>query len=427
MRLTILPDRFVLELDGVAQTFLEGPQTSEAVQRVKRIKKVFAEGFLDRIIEQERDEPTPVQLDDEDLKSLESLVSSVTSEVGRALIGLTVMQASIKMIEPSQNIRLHKGGAGGENFSWQEGVSMRTLDKPYVTPTLRKYGLLSLNADGFMMTRSLAENYPYSKLYKAALRGAKSAWLDIVDRLELGKLQAEPALRALIGLLLNRTAAFEGLASEAISLTDDFCRQSSGSAIRRLLINYVSADDYSARLYEVALHSAFQILDEEGVFEGSLKPLSQMRSANKKHKNVGDIEIEVAPESRVILEAWDAKFGKVDLRDEVEELYEKLKGQPECKIAGFVTDQEPNFTSSLSNRISEIQDALGGDVSIKIMSFHSFVDGYIASKVDIDRLSKNWLRAFVECLAQRRRTQAPIDEPCHDWLRRYVEFIKAYR
>ena len=208
-------------------------------------------------------------------------------------------------------------------------------------------------------------------------------------------------------------------------MTDDLCSRSNGGAIRRLLKDYVSADDYSARLYEVALHSVFQILDEEGVFEGTLKPLSQMRSANKKHKNVGDIEIEIAPDSRVILEAWDAKFGKVDLRDEVEELFEKLKGQPECRIAGFVTDQEPNISESLSNRILEIEDELGGSVSIKIMSFQKFVDSYIASKVDLDSLSKRWLVAFVECLAQRRRTQAPIDEPCHDWLRRYVEFVKS--
>lgn len=423
MKLTILADKFIFELNGVTQTFLEGPQSPEAAGRVKHIKKVFADGFLDQIIEQEKAEPSCLELDDEDLRGLELLVNSVTSEAGRALIGLTVMQASIKMIEPAQNIRLHKGGAGGKDFSWREGVSMRTLDKPYVTPTLRKYGLLSLNADGFMMTRSLAENYPYSKLYKAALRGAKSAWLDIVDRLELGKLQPEAALRALIGLLLNRTSEFEELSNRALKITDQFCDKADNSSIRSFLLDYILNDDYSARLYEVALHSAFQIMDGEGLFDGYLKPLSQMRSANKKHKNVGDIEIEVMPGSRVITEAWDAKFGKVDLRDELEELFEKLKGQPECKIAGFVTDQEPLISASLFNRITQIEEALGGTVSIKIMSFSDFVDNYIGPRVDLEYFPAAWLRAFVECLAQRRRVQAPIDEPCHDWLRRYVEMV----
>jgi hypothetical protein len=36
-----------------------------------------------------------------------------------------------------------------------------------------------------------------------------------------------------------------------------------------------------------------------------LKPLSQMRSANKKHGNIGDIEI---LEARQIIESWDAKY-----------------------------------------------------------------------------------------------------------------------
>jgi hypothetical protein len=425
VKLTILSDRSILELDGVTQTFLEGSQSPEAVQRVRHIKQVFADGFLDNIIEEEKAEPSCLDLDDDDLDRLSLLVSSVTSEAGRALVGLTIMLASIKMIEPTQSIRLHKGGAGGDNFSWREGVSMRTLDKPYVTPTLRKHGLLSLNADGFMMTRSLAENYPYSRLYKAALRGAKSAWLDIVDRLELGQVKPEAALRALLGLLLNRTSEFEALAEQSLQLTDQFCKISSSAEIRAFLLKYISDDDYSARLFEVAIHSAFQLMDEEGLLEGYLKPLSQMRSANKKHKNVGDIEIEITPESRVITEAWDTKFGKNDLRDEVEELFEKLKGQPECRIAGFITDQEPLISNGLANRIAQIEEALGGNVSIKILSFKDFTEEYIGSRIDLDHSSASWIKAFVGCLAQRRRTQAPIDEPCHDWLRRYVELIKT--
>lgn len=426
MKLTILPDRSILELDGITQTFLEGAQSPEAVLRVRRIKEVLASGFLDRIIEDEKAEPSCLKLDDKDLDCLSSLVDSVTSETGRALVGLTVMLASIKMIEPQQSIRLHKGGGGGENFSWREGVSMRTLDKPYVTPTLRKYGLLSLNADGFMMTRSLAENYPYSRLYKAALRGAKAAWLDIVDRLELGHLDPEAALRALIGLLLNRTAEFSSLADEALRLTKLFSESAKAEGIISFLAKYIATDDYSARLFEVAIHSGFQILDEKGILGGYLKPLSQMRSANKKHKNVGDIEIEVAPESRVITEAWDTKFGKSDLREEVEELYEKLKGQPQCSVAGFITDLEPVISDRLALRIAQIEEALGGRTTIKIMSFDDFVHKYFASRIDLAELAPLWINAFVGSLAQRRRAQAPIDEPCHDWLRGYIEMIRAY-
>lgn len=424
MRLTILPDRSILEVDGKVEEFFEGPQSVQALARLKRIKTAFAGGLLEKVIDEEKTEPSQLTVDEDDLKRIETLVHSVTSEAGRALVGLTVMQASIKMIEPEQNIRLHKGGsAGGDGFAWREGVSMRTLDKAYVTPTLRKYGLLSLNADGFMMTRSLAENYPYSKLYKAALRGAKSSWLDIVDRMELGHLDPEAALRVLIGLLLNRTAEFETLADKALQLTEMLTQTKTPLQIQEFLLGYISSDDYSARLFEVAIHSLFQVLEEDGAIDGYLKPLSQMRSANKKHKNVGDVEIEIVPDTRMIVEAWDAKFGKIDLRDEIEELFEKLKPQPECRLAGFVTDQDPLITASLVKRIQDIEESLGNTVRIEILSLRRFIEQYVSSRVDIGEISARWLRVFIECLAQKRRGMAPIDEPCHDWLRRYIQAI----
>ena len=41
-------------------------------------------------------------------------------------------------------------------------------------------------------------------------------------------------------------------------------------------------------LFEVLIHSCFQQLEEQKNLEGKLKILSQMRSANKKHKCPGD-------------------------------------------------------------------------------------------------------------------------------------------
>ena len=55
---------------------------------------------------------------------------------------------------------------------------MRTLDASYSTPFLREYGLLNVNKYGVFMTRSLAENYPYSSFYKAEMRGPFEEWID---------------------------------------------------------------------------------------------------------------------------------------------------------------------------------------------------------------------------------------------------------
>ena len=81
---------------------------------------------------------------------MDKLIESVTSEVGRALVGLTILQLCIKSIEPEQNIRLHKGSTNTREFSWRDEISMRSLEKKYITPVLREYELLRLNADGFM-------------------------------------------------------------------------------------------------------------------------------------------------------------------------------------------------------------------------------------------------------------------------------------
>ncbi len=128
--------------EGVPETFQEGMISNEAKKRIKKVKGTFEGGFLDRLIDAllagaEHVNTTDVSPEAE--ACVNGLVDSLTSEVGRALIGLSVMQLCVKSIAPRQNIRLHKGSSNRVSFSWVEGISMRTLDKKHVTPTLRKY------------------------------------------------------------------------------------------------------------------------------------------------------------------------------------------------------------------------------------------------------------------------------------------------
>lgn len=205
---------------------------------------------------------------------------------------------------------------------------MRSLDKQYITPVLRKYELLRLNADGFMMTRSLAENYPYSFVYKANMRGARSEWVSLVEAIEKDEVVSEVALRYLLSQLLNQADNFRRLALQTIENLTLFLGATvvdKGISIS-LILRQINQSDYAARLMEIAMHSLMQAMQEHQVFPDSLlKPLSQMRSANKKHGNIGDIEL---LEDRQIVEAWDAKYGKSYLRDEIEELSENWKYIP---------------------------------------------------------------------------------------------------
>lgn len=169
--------------DGTVQVFLEGGVNQTAKQRYRNITTALSNGYLETQLLICRDSSNLdfSQLNQNHIELFNKLVQSVTSETGRAIVGLTVMQLCIKAIEPAQSIRLHKGNNGAKDFSWREGISMRSLDKKYISPILRTYDLLKMNADGGMMTRTFAENYPYSSLYKARIRGARSEWLDIVE------------------------------------------------------------------------------------------------------------------------------------------------------------------------------------------------------------------------------------------------------
>lgn len=223
------------------------------------------------------------------------------------------------------------------------------------------------------MTRSLAENYPYSQVYKAALRGPRKEWIELVDIIEQGSLNCEQALIFLLRLLVARSDYFNNIVEEMLSLVEQYIElKPKLSEVTHLINRFVVESDYNARVFEVALHSLMQALYELDLVDGSLKPITQMRSANKKHKNLGDVEILESKDSSTILEAWDAKYGKPYLRDELDELSEKLIIHREANVVGFVVDREPELKKEILDRMEEINLEFG--VDIQIVSFEQWVE-----------------------------------------------------
>lgn len=218
IHLDIYLDRSELHDSGKKSVFSEGSQSAEASERFMVISQAMAGGFYDKLISDPdmADEIDKLEKDQSSL--IRSLVGEITSEVGRAIVGLTCLQLAIKTICPDQSVRLHKGSRNKTAFSWKEGLSMRVLDKKYNTPFLRRYNLLKLNNDGVMMTRSLAENYPYSRLYKAEIRGPINEWKTIVEKIENGTLPPRPALCLLLSLLKNHSDQFSSMAASVIAL-----------------------------------------------------------------------------------------------------------------------------------------------------------------------------------------------------------------
>lgn len=403
--------------DGISDVYIEGQSSAAAQERALAIQRTLEDGYLRNLIEECRNANIDLgDISDEAKNLLESLVNAVTSEVGRAVVGLTVMQLCIKSICPEQSIRLHKGSSRRGSFSWQDGISMRTIDRNYITPLLREYELSLHNRDGVMMTRTLAENYPYTQLFKAEIRGAKSEWLKIVDIVESNQLNPLNGLRNLLVLLHNRSEALSRKANAAMVAVNNLLSFSlTADDVKRFIKHVVDTSAYSARLFEISLHSLYQVLEDRRVLPGFLKRMSQMRSANKKHGDIGDVQIVRSLSGLDIIESWDAKYGKPYLRDELEELNEKLGLHPEVEVAGFVVDKDPDIRTDIEARKEEIASIHG--ISLDIFDFNAWVDDQLTRVPDdTDSLCREWIIAFSESICQKRRERAPIDEPCDGWI-----------
>lgn len=424
--LRIYDDRSILyEKDGRRlQIFREGSQTEETQKRAEYIRKRFAEGFLDSVIKRCKEGKVDFErISDDHKEMLKKLVDAITSEVGRAIVGLAILQMATKAIEPKQSVRLHKSGRG--SFSWAEGIPMRVFDSGFVTPFLRKENLLKVNKYGVMMTRSLAENYPYTKFYKAAIRGAKREWTELVDLLEANQIDAKTALDYSLCLLIKRSKQFQDLATEVV----DLARKKSAAVknleqVLTLLIKHMANPGLpAARLLEVGMHSLMQVIKTlGGLGELELRTLSQMRQANKKAGNIADIELTQAD---AIAEAWDAKYGKPYLYDELLELHDKLSQEqfPELRIVGFVTETKPDLRDDVTNKMTELQEEF--EVKIVILNLQEWVTLQASrfKTTEREKLAKLWLVAYAESLALRRPLMAPIDEPTETWLQALKELL----
>lgn len=422
MHIDIYEDRSELYEKEKVSVFEEGRQSDAAKQRYSRLQEAFEEGFLQKTLEKVKTRGFQDELDDDDRELINGLASGLTSNYGRGLIAVGVMLLAIKSICPDQCVRLHKGSNQRNSFSWVEGISMRSIDASYVTPFLRENNLLKLNADGAMMTRTLAENYPYSSLYKAKLQGPRDEWIELINRIEDEAIEPYVALEFLLSLLLNKSEAFARQCQDALQTLAGIGYVDMSKA-EKFIKAFLAKTSYPARAFEITIHSFMQALIDLEYADVTLEPLSQMRSANKKHGNVGDIELK---EGKDILEAWDAKYQKLYLRDELEELADKLETAPRVISAGFVVDEQPDIRSDIESRMDEIEAEF--DTEVKILSLHDWIDYqvYLNHVSDRDKLAKAWIVALVESFTLQRTDRAPIDEPCDIWVDDIAVVLRRY-
>jgi hypothetical protein len=229
----------------------ERRQRAMASKRLARIHSELERGFLDEVfLLCQSSEGQQLKLPEAVRANLSQMVNSMEGEMGRLVVGTLLLQLAAKSICPQQCIRLCVGGGTQENFSWQDGLSLRFLAREISRPIFRKYGLVSRNDGEVFIPRSLAKNYPYSQLYKAASRGAKTEWLAIVDMAEFGKINPTTALKQLVVMLFNRSETFK-LDSE---LTLNVVKGAAGKLenldqATKFIRSFVDSSTYAARLF----------------------------------------------------------------------------------------------------------------------------------------------------------------------------------
>jgi predicted hydrocarbon binding protein len=265
-------------------------------------------------------------------------------------------------------------------------------------------------------------------LYKANLRGARSEWLALVEEVEGKKTSALETLKFLLSRLINAASDFSNEADSLLSQANNHITKCvNRRATISILVRHLEKSDYAARLLEINMHALMQAAVESGAFgDMEVKPLSQMRSANKKHGNIGDIEL---LEAGQIAEAWDAKYGKGYLREEIEEAVEKFQDHDNVRTVGFVTTSEIDRAGEIQKRIEEIEELYS--ISLKVLSYRNWVDliykrvltSEMMSETD---LSQNWFSTYCNYLAQKRRDVAPIDEPCLVWVKSLQQIIREF-
>jgi DNA (cytosine-5)-methyltransferase 1 len=206
------------------------------------------------------------------------------AETQKSLIAVIITSLLKKKVEPSQDIRLHRGEFDG-------GYSGRTLDTNVVTPWLKNHFLRFAPKESGWLTRSIEQPHPFNKNFPGKIRNkdTKNAFLSILEDLEQNKANPESYLIAIVMKLLQKTSEENNMLSDATlehseaSLTID--------VIIDMLEEHFSMKRAS-RLPVVAIYTIYQLLLENvKIYRGKkLQPL-KAHTVSDRHMGYADIEV----------------------------------------------------------------------------------------------------------------------------------------
>ena len=204
-----------------------------------------------------------------------------------------------KIVHPKQDIRKHQTQIKG-------GFSGRSIDTRYITPTLKKLGLPSMAESGWL-TRSLEQPYPYNLDYEGKIRQVKQEFLELVNDIEINKINPKYILVELLKLIIE--------IQKANKITITPLTNPEKLTINRTIelldkqFNYDYKTSYGSKLPVLAFYAIYQLLIKEisRYQKCKLKALGSHTASDRTSKSAGDIELF---KGKKLFEAIEIKLDK---------------------------------------------------------------------------------------------------------------------
>ena len=276
------------------------------------------------------------------------------AEKGKAVVAVVVTSLVKKIITPKQDIRIHQVKLEG-------GYSGRRLDTMVITPFLTTNNFPAMAESGWL-TRSFEQSSPYTLDYKGAINppALKTAFLNILDKVQSGKVNPEYALEYL----------FAGLVAQRDSNSAIRLAKPTGLTIEEIVhyldkhFNYKYSSGGASRLPVLAIYASYmQMMKEVSRYKGCvLLPLLRHNSADRKTDAIGDIQ--VIDSNKRIFEAVEIKH-QIEITPKiVETAYQKFRTEPVKRYYLLTTSNSDNYRDEITKVVTDIQKKCGCQVIV---------------------------------------------------------------
>jgi DNA (cytosine-5)-methyltransferase 1 len=318
----------------------------------------------------------------------------------KAVYTVLVTLLTHKIIEPSQDIRLHQSNMDG-------GFSGRTIDTKHITPTLRELGLPCMAESGWL-TRSLEQPYAYTLDYQGKIGNLKlkQAFLGILDTVQNEPDKAQLLLTYLLFCVIQKNK----IDKVFITKIDEADNHTIDSIIAFLdaCFSYNYKEFGGSKLPVIAFHCIFQQLIEElKRYDGCvLNKLGSHTASDRTSKTAGDIEIFKNGE---LIEAIEIKLNKPINADLMRQIQQKIYKHNPKRYCIFSSGNiiEDDIVNSIIDEIKEnhgCQIIVNGVIpTLKyylrlIVSLQSFINGFLIAVENDSELKPVHKTVIVELL-----------------------------